>query len=213
MTHFFAASGRLVIRFQCCCPSITLHPFVILLCRSESRWHHQGNNKASIDSNGDTERPFNTTELLPTCVLLFALQNVFYDSCLPVPSWLVKEDWEDLSARSGCSGFLSLTHPETWLPPLLDSGWDAGCSWSRVCACVSLWSSLLDSAFMSSSINKKTVGKTEYRCKTGVLVVQGAKVSAIITNNMLLVKTAAVWTKKWQHLWHIQHMSNKLFKK
>lgn len=76
------------------------------------------------------------------------------NSCLPVPSWLVKEDWEDRSARSGGSAFPTLSDPETWVLPLLSSGWDdCCCGWSLVCGCESsgCMTSQLESTFPFSS--------------------------------------------------------------
>lgn len=103
-------------------------------------------------------------------------------SCLPVPSRLVKEDWEDRSARSGGSSFHRLPDPETWLLPLPSSvcwGWSlvCGCEWS---GCVS---SLTESIFSFSS--KRT---QEKRLRIGVKAsvrLLGVKLKPIITSNML----------------------------
>lgn len=65
------------------------------------------------DTNGFKRRLGETPILEPAQVHLSPEQRA---SCLPVPSWLVKEEREDRSAGSGCSGFL---RPGSW--PLLAS--------------------------------------------------------------------------------------------
>lgn len=85
--------------------------------------------------------------------------------CLPVPSWLMNEDWEHRSTKSGCSGFSRSSNPKNWLLPLLRFCCEGCCccccgGWSRVCSCTTsgCMSSLLGSAFApSSEINTREI--------------------------------------------------------